>query len=147
MQLSNDLYDELIESFVKVLSFVRFKLVANNSTFLSRSTNIKELSLGILAHRFEDLDSFDDRTLDSKNLHKEDANKSETIGNCVRQINIVERGDADRPRGPEASSTTTRTFIQIDTFRKVMRQLVGQSIAHILRYVRTPLNVIDATIY
>jgi len=84
MQLSNDLYDELIESFVKILSFVRFKLVANNSTPSSRFTNIKELSLDILTYRFEDLDLFDDKTLDLKNLHKEDVNKGETTNNCVR---------------------------------------------------------------
>jgi len=84
MQLSNDLYDKLIKSFVKVLSFVRFKLIANNSTSSSKSTNIKELFLDILTHRFEDLSSFDDKTSNSKNLHKEDANKSETTNNCVR---------------------------------------------------------------
>jgi len=84
MQLSNDLYDELIEFFVKVLSFVRFKLIANNSISLNKSTNIKELSLGILTYRFENLNSFDNKTLNSKNLYKENANKSKTINNCVR---------------------------------------------------------------
>jgi len=83
MQLSNDLYNELIKFFVKILSFVRFKLIANNLTSSSKSTNIKELFLDILTHRFEDFDSFDDKTSSSKNLHKEDANKSETIDNCV----------------------------------------------------------------
>jgi len=84
MQLSNDLYDELIKSFVKILSFVRFKLIANNLTSLNKSTNIKELSLDILIYRFENLDLFDNRTLNLENLHKEDENKSETIDNCVR---------------------------------------------------------------
>jgi len=83
MQLLNDLYDELIESFVKIFSFVRFKLVANNSTSSSKSTNIKELSLGISTYRFENLNLFNDKTPNSKNLHKEDANKSETTNNCV----------------------------------------------------------------
>jgi hypothetical protein len=73
--------------------------------------NIKELSLDILAHRFENLDSFDDKTPSLKNLHKEDANKSETIDNCVRQMNIVERSDASRSKDSKASSTITRTFI------------------------------------
>ncbi len=83
MQLLNDLYDEFIKSFVKILSFVRFKLVANNLTSSSKSTNIKELSLDILTYRFEDLNLFNDKTSNSKNLHKEDANKSETTNNCV----------------------------------------------------------------
>jgi hypothetical protein len=95
MQLSNDLYDELIKFFVKIFSFVRFKLIANNSTSSSKSTNIKELSLGILVYRFEDFDLFDDKTSNSKNLHKEDANKGETTNNCVRQVNIVERDNAN----------------------------------------------------
>jgi len=94
MQLSNDLYDKLIKSFVKILSFVRFKLIANNSTSLNKSTNIKELSLDILIYRFEDFDLFDDKTSNSKNLHKEDANKGETTNNCVRQVNIIGRDDA-----------------------------------------------------
>ena len=107
----NDLYDKLIKSFVKILSFVRFKLTTNNSTSSNKSTNIKELSLGILTHWFEDLGSFGDKTLSSKNLHKEDANKSETIDNCVRQIDTIEKGDASRSKDLEASSTITRTFI------------------------------------
>jgi len=84
MQLLNDLYDEFIEFFVKVLSFVWFKLVANNLASSNKFTNIKELFLDISTYRFEDLDSFGDRTFSLENLHKEDANKSETIDNCVR---------------------------------------------------------------
>jgi len=95
MQLSNDLYDELIESFVKILSFVRFKLVVDNSISSNRFTNIKELFLDISIYRFEDLGSFDDKTPNLKNLHKEDANKSETTNNCVRQVNIIGKGDAN----------------------------------------------------
>ncbi len=95
MQLLNDLYDELIKFFVKILSFVQFKLIVDNLTSLNRSTNIKELSLDILIYRFEDLNSFDDKTFNSKNLHKKDANKDETTNNCVRQMNIVEKDDAN----------------------------------------------------
>jgi len=95
MQLLNDLYNELIKSFVKVLSFVRFKLIANNLTSSNKFTNIKELSLGILTYRFEDLNLFDDKTSSLENLHKEDANKSKTTNNCVRQMNTIERGDAN----------------------------------------------------
>ena len=109
--MSNDLYDEFIKFFVKIFSFVRFKLVANNLASLIKFTNIKELSLDILTHRFENFDSFDDKTFNSKNLHKEDANKNETINNCVCQVNIVEKSDANRSRDSKAFSTITRTFI------------------------------------
>lgn len=111
MQLLNDLYNKFIKSFVKILLFVRFKLIANNLTSLDKSTNIKELSLNILIYPFEVFDLFDDKTSNLDNLHKEDTNKSKTINNCVRQVDTIERDDADRLKNLEVSSTITRTFI------------------------------------
>jgi len=95
MQLLNNLYDKFIKFFVKILLLVRFKLIANNLTSLSRFTNIKELSSNILTYRFEALNLFDDKTFSLENLYKENANKSEIANNCVCQINTIERDDAN----------------------------------------------------
>jgi len=81
--LSNNLYNKLINFFVKILLLVRFKLTTNNLTSINRFTNIKELSSDISTYQFEVLNLFDNKISNLENLYKEDANKSKIANNCI----------------------------------------------------------------
>ncbi len=81
--MSNNLYNKLINFFVKILLLVRFKLTTNNLTSINRFTNIKELSSDISTYQFEVLNLFDNKISNLENLYKEDANKSKIANNCI----------------------------------------------------------------